>query len=229
LGDQVALEALVRMGDEEIKHQEMFRRLEMQMMQDMPPGYVQTADANAVARAVLGKSSWAVLALTLHIELFVQAHYRASIAPHDDLSELWKDVFLFHWKEESQHAILDEMELIREDGKIDAAQRSAAVDDLISLVVAVDGVVQAQAKADARYFAQAAQADFTEAQLEQVDEIFLKAYRWQYIVSGVMEPRFQKILFGLIDESQAIRIKNALAPLTYAVPEQPEMPLPLAA
>ena len=229
LGDQVALEALVRMGDEEIKHQEMFRRLEMQMTQDMPPGYVQTADANAVARAVLGKSSWAVLALTLDIELFVQAHYRASIAPQDDLSELWKDVFLFHWKEESQHAILDEMELIREDGKLDAAQRSAAVDDLISLVVAVDGVVQAQAKADARYFAQAAQTDFTEAQLEHVDEIFLKAYRWQYIVSGVMEPRFQKILFGLIDEPQAIRIKNALAPLTYAVPDQPEMPLPLAA
>ncbi|HEX9721451.1 MAG TPA: hypothetical protein VGA59_17170, partial [Ramlibacter sp.] len=30
LGDQVALEALVRMSDEEIKHQEMFRRLEAQ-------------------------------------------------------------------------------------------------------------------------------------------------------------------------------------------------------
>jgi hypothetical protein len=229
LGDQVALEALVRMSDEEIKHQEMFRRLETQMKEDMAPGYVQTADANAVASAVLGKSSWAVLALTLDIELFVQAHYRASIAPQDDLSELWKDVFLFHWKEESQHAILDEMELIREDGKLDAAQRSAAVDDLISLVVAVDGVVQAQAKADAGYFAQAAQADFTEAQLEQVDEKFLKAYRWQYIVSGVMEPRFQKILFGLVDEPQAIRIKNALAPLSYAVPERPEIPLPLAA
>ena len=36
LGDQVALEALVRMSDEEIKHQEMFRRLEAQMAQDMP-------------------------------------------------------------------------------------------------------------------------------------------------------------------------------------------------
>jgi hypothetical protein len=57
----------------------------------------------------------------------------------------------------------------------------------------------------------------------------LKAYRWQYIVSGVMEPRFQKVLFGLLDENQAVRIKNALAPLTYAIPDQPEQPLPLAA
>ncbi|HWP11463.1 MAG TPA: hypothetical protein VNN06_06555 [Ramlibacter sp.] len=229
LGDQVALEALVRMSDEEIKHQEMFRRLEAQMAQDMPAGYVQTADSNDVARAVLGKSTWAVLALTLDIELFVQAHYRASIAPQDDLSELWKDVFLFHWKEESQHAILDEMELIKEDGKLDAAQRSAAVDELIALVGAVDGILQAQAKADAHYFTQAAATRFTDDQVRQIHEKVLKAYRWQYIVSGVMEPRFQKVLFGLIDETQAVRVKNALAPLTYAIPEQPEMPLPLAA
>ena len=70
---------------------------------------------NAVAQAVLARSDWAVLALTLDIELFTQAHYRASIEPDANLSELWKDVFLFHWREESQHAILDELELLRED------------------------------------------------------------------------------------------------------------------
>ena len=229
LGDQVALQALVRMTDEELKHQELFRRLEAMMTADMPAGYVQTADSDAVARAVLSKSTWAVLALTLDIELFSQAHYRASIEPQDDLSELWKDVFLFHWKEESQHAILDELELVNEDRKLDAAQRSAAVDDLIALVGAVDGLLQAQAKADAHYFMQAAATRFTAAQADQIHEKVLKAYRWQYIVSGVMGERFQKVLFGLIDEPQAVRIKNALAPLTYAIPDQPETPLPLAA
>ena len=104
LGDQAAFEALVRMTDEELKHQEMFRRLEAMMAADMPAGYEKTADPDAVARAVLGKSTWAVLALTLDIELFTQAHYRASIEPQHDLSALWKDVFLFHWREESQHA-----------------------------------------------------------------------------------------------------------------------------
>jgi hypothetical protein len=44
-----------------------------------------------------------------------------------------------------------------------------------------------------------------------------------------MEPRFRKILFGVLDEAQALRIQNALAPLTYAIPEQPGMPLPMAA
>ena len=227
-GDQVALEALVRMGEEEIKHQELFRQLEASMAQDMPPGYVQTAAANDVARAVLGKSTWAVMALTLHIELVSQAHWRASIASQDGLSDLWKDVFLFHWKEESQHAILDEMELLREDAKITAADRSAAVDDLIALVQSVDGILQAQAAADAGYFARGSTTRFTTGQQDQIHEKVLKAYRWQYIVSGAMEPRFRKVLFSLVDDAQAARIQDALAPLAYAVP-QAEMPLPMAA
>src|SRR5499426_1052783 len=85
LGDQVALEALVRMTDEEIKHQALFRRLESLMAADMPAGYRPAAEPNAVAAAVLGKGTWAVLALTLHIELFTQVHYRASIAAEADI------------------------------------------------------------------------------------------------------------------------------------------------
>jgi hypothetical protein len=169
------------------------------------------------------------MALTLDIELFVQAHYRASIAVQDDICPLWKDVFLFHWREESQHAILDELEFAAEDRKLDAQQRFAAVDDLIGLVGAVDGILQAQAAADARYFMRCTSSAFTPQQAAQVHDKVLKAYRWQYIVSGVMEPRFRKILFATTDEAQALKIQNALAPLTYAVPQAPGMQLPMAA
>src|SRR5689334_17583961 len=94
LGDQHALEALVRFSDEEIKHQELFRRIEAMIGDVMPPGYRFEVDADAVARAVLSHSTWSVLALTLHIELFVQLHYRESIGPGEELSELFKDVFM---------------------------------------------------------------------------------------------------------------------------------------
>ena len=118
----------------------------------MPAGYRFLPQPNDVAQAVLAASTWAVLALTCDIELFSQAHYRSSIEPETQIDPLWKDVFLFHWKEESQHAILDEMEWLREDEQLDAAQRDQAVDELIGLVGAVDGIVQMQAKADAEYF-----------------------------------------------------------------------------
>lgn len=221
LGDQVALEAVVRMADEEIKHQELFRRLEALMAADMPAGYRPMAEPNAVAVAVLGKSSWAVLALTLHIELFTQAHYRASIAAEADICELWRDVFLFHWKEEAQHAVLDELEFLRADARLTPAQRDIAVGELIDLVGAVDQILQAQAAADAAYFLGVARGGFSAVQREEVAATFLKAYRWQYIVSGVMQPRFQKVLFGTMGPDQVQRVNGALAPLLAAAPAGP--------
>jgi hypothetical protein len=46
-----------------------------------------------------------------------------------------------------------------------------------------------------------------------VREAVLAAYRWQYIVSGVEEPRFQAVLGSLIDAAQGKRIGEALAPI----------------
>jgi hypothetical protein len=213
LGDQVAMEALVRMTDEELKHQELFRRIEEMVGAGMPAGYQFLPQPNDVAAVVLGKSTWSVLALTCMIELFTQAHYRSSIEPDDDLSPLWKDVFLFHWKEESQHAILDELEWKREDAKLSPQQRDAAVDDLIALAAAVDGILQGQAAADTHYFVEICGRGVSAAEVEQIRAGVLAAYRWQYIVSGVEDARFSAVLGSLIDEGHAARIGAALAPI----------------
>lgn len=213
LGDQVALEALVRFSDEELKHQELFRRLEVLAGEQLPEGYVFFPEPNEVAAAVLSKSTWAVLALTLHIELFTQAHYRESINPDTELSDLWKDVFLFHWKEESQHAIMDELEWLREDAKLTEAERDQAVTDLIDLVGAVDGILQTQAGHDANYFITNCERGFSSAETDAIHATLLKAYRWQYIVSGVQVPRFGQMLGSCITAEQGERINAALAPL----------------
>jgi hypothetical protein len=211
LGDQTALEALVRFTDEELKHQELFRRIETMVASGMPEGYTFLPNANEVASVVLGKSTWAVLALTCHIELFTQAHYKQSIEPDANLSELFKDVFLYHWKEESQHAILDELEWAREDSKLTGAERDRAVSDLIELVSAVDGILQVQADADVKYFLKLRDRAFSEEEIERIKNGVLGAYRWQYIVSGVQHPRFGSILGGMITETQGRRINEALA------------------
>lgn len=211
LGDQVALEALVRFSDEELKHQELFRRVEALAGACMPDGYVFDVDPNGVAGAVLGKSSWAVLALTLHIELFTQLHYRSSIEPQNDLSPLFKDVFLFHWKEESQHAILDELEFKRLDATLSDAERDQAVDEFIELVGAVDGILQVQATHDADYFAANCGRSLNSVEHEMLNRGILKAYRWQYILSGAQHPHFLKVLTGMINDKQVERIQGALA------------------
>ena len=213
LGDQVALEALVGFSQEELKHQELFRRLEQMMAASMPAGYQVVARPDDVAGLVLGKSTWAVLALTCHIELFTQVHYLESIQPDAAISPLFKDVFLFHWKEESQHAILDELEWTRSDRGLSPAERDAAVNDFIALVGAVDGLLQAQSKADVGYFCHVAETRFTSAQVKELEAGVLRAYRWQYILSGAQHPRFLKLLMGMITPAQAERVTKALAPI----------------
>lgn len=209
-GNQVALEALIRFSDEELKHQKLFRRVEVMMAEVMPTGYRFDIDPDAVARAVLSKSNWAVLALTLHIELFTQLHYRQSVEPDAELSELFKDILLYHWKEESQHAMLDELEWRRCDAKISATERDIAVDQFIELVAAVDGILQAQAIADADYFARVCGRPVSPEELNSLGTIFLKAYRWQYILSGAEHPRFLSVLGEMITEAQGQRIQAAL-------------------
>jgi hypothetical protein len=213
LGDQVALEALIRFSEEELKHQELFRRIEQLAAEGMPSGYRFTPEPNAVAEVVLERDTWAVLGLTCHIELFTLAHYKESIEPDADLSPLFKDVLLHHWKEESQHAALDELEWRRVDAGLSDAERSRAVGDLIALVGAVDGILQQQAALDASYFSTHLARTLGSDERERVAATFLRAYRYQYIGSGVAHTRFAEILFGLVGPAETARIQAALAPL----------------
>jgi hypothetical protein len=210
LGDQVVLEGLVRFSDEELKHQELFRRIEMAIGAKMPGGYVQVADPTDIARAVLTKSSWAVLALTCHIELFTQVHYRESIERDEELSDLYRDVFRYHWLEECQHAVMDEIEWTREDRRVTDEQRDRGVTDFIELIRTIDRLLQAQAAADAGYFMRLCERSFDELQQRAIREGVLRAYRWQYIVSGLQHPHFEKLLSGMISEAQMRRIRTAL-------------------
>jgi hypothetical protein len=148
-----------------------------------------------------------------HIELFVQSHYRQSIATGADITELFRDVFLFHWKDECQHVILDELQLRRHDAALTRGQRDDGVDEFIALVAAADGILQMQARADAEYFGTNCGRRIPEQQAGALGGWFLKAYRWQYIFSGASHPRFQAILSSLITPVQGRRVEEALATL----------------
>jgi len=212
-GDQTKLEALIRFSDEEIKHQQLFRRIETMIAGSMPDGYAFTPQPNPVAKLVLSKSTWSVLGLTLMVELVTQAHYRKSIAPDGNLSPLYKDVFHYHWMEESQHATLDELEWRRVDAMVSSRERNAAVDDLIELALAIDGILQDQARADARYFTMANGRPVGVDEFRSIYTGMLTAYRWQYIFSGAENARFVKVITELVTPEQLQRISEALQSL----------------
>ncbi|HYC38559.1 MAG TPA: hypothetical protein VEC19_19185 [Usitatibacter sp.] len=217
LGDQQVVESLVRFTDEELKHQELFRRLEALMAARMPTGYQLVPQPNDVAGVVLSKGTWAVLALTCHIELFTLDHYRQGIDGDTEACPLWKDVFLFHMKEEAQHAIIDELEWQREDSRVTPEQRDRGVDELIELVAAIDVLLQMQAAADADYFVAINPRKLDATEATKLREGLLAAYRWQYIVSGVQNERFMQLLTAMATPEQMKRIVGALGPILASV------------
>ena len=75
-------------------------------------------------------------------------------------------------------------------------QRDRAVDELIGLVGAVDGICRMQAEADAAYFVQAVGRGFDAAQALAIAATTLAAYRRQYIASGAQDPRSSKCWAG---------------------------------
>jgi hypothetical protein len=213
LGDQIAFESLVRFSSEEIKHQELFRRLEQMIAPNMPAGYRLVANPNHVARTVLTSSTWAVLALTCHIELFVQGHFQQTIAPRQEICPLYKDVFFFHWQDECQHVMLDELEWTAEHAKLTDAERDRGVNDFITLLAAVDSLLRAQAAADLDYFLMNSGRAFAKAEMEMVKRSILRAYRWQYIISGIEHVHFARLLTSMTTGDQLARIQSSLAPI----------------
>ena len=213
LVDQVALAALLQFVQQELKHQELFRRIEKLADLALPAGYTMTADPDAAAAAMLRKSTWAVLALTCFVEIFTQAHYVHSIRDEGGLSALFKDVFYYHWIEEVQHATLDELEWQRVHDEMTPAAVDAAVDDFIELLRMLDAVLQAQAAADGEYFCCGADSYLIRERCNAVQAGLLKAYRLQYLVSGTRIERFQRALASKLTPEQMQRVDAAFAPL----------------
>ena len=217
LGDQTAVAALLKFVQDELKHQELFRRIEKLADLALPPGYRMTTDPNSAAGAILAKSTWAVLALTCFVEIFTQAHYLYSIRDDAELSPLFKDVFYYHWIEEVQHATLDEIEWQRVHDGMQPEAIDAAVTDFVELLRMVDGILQTQATADGEYFCSNSGAFFDRERCNAVKACLLKAYRLQYLVSGAHIERFQRALSSKLTAGQMQRVDAAFAPLSAYV------------
>jgi len=81
-------------------------------------------------------------------------------------------------------------------------------------VKAVNGILCAQAAEDAGYFSATCGRALAARESEQMNAVVLRAYRWQYIISGAQHPHFLKTLGSLITDTQAARIQAALATLS---------------
>ncbi|HEX6884329.1 MAG TPA: diiron oxygenase [Planctomycetota bacterium] len=205
-----AFDALTSFAAEEVKHMHLFRQLRARV--DAALGFETglIGDESATARYVLSKSSGAVLLLTACIEWLTQRHFTEAFAEDEGLDPFTKQVFRAHWQEESQHAQMDHLETLRAFARMDAAQREQAIDELIELVGAVDGLLQQQVALDIENLARHLGRAFEAGERADLEQGLLRAKRWTFLESGVTHPRFQELFAEVTTPEQQARVGAAL-------------------
>lgn len=216
LSDRVVFDALTNFAAEEVKHMNMFRRLRDRIEEQMGCPLQLVGDQQATAEHVLRQSSGAVLLLTACIEWFTQRHYQECFEDDGGLDPFVKHVFKMHWVEECQHAKIDHLETLRAFEGADAAQRDRSIDELIGLVAAVDGLLQAQSAHDVDNLARYLGRTFTAGERDEIAASVLRSKRYTFLETGVTHPRFQELFAAVTTEAQQQRVAEALAPLLGA-------------
>ncbi len=209
-GDRVGFEALTNFASEEVKHMHLFREVRRRVDGRLGFPLRLVAGESEVARAVRSRSRGAALLLTAAIEWFTQHHYVSAMKDAHDLDPLTKEIFRNHWLEEAQHARMDHLETLRAFHDMTAAEREEAVEDLIWLVGAVDGLLQQQVDLDLANLQDHLGRIFTEPERQDVRRGLLRAKRHCFIESGVTHPNFQALFLAVTTRNQQERVEAAL-------------------
>jgi hypothetical protein len=205
-----AFDALTNFAAEEVKHMNLFRAVRAKVDDAMGFRLALLAGASDVARAVLGKHTGAVLLLTAAIEWMTQLHYVSCFKDDESLDPFTKHVFRSHWQEESQHARMDHLETLRAFEHMGPGEGDQAIDDLIELVGAVDGLLQTQARLDVENFRRYLDRRLEPGEASEIGAAVLAAKRYTFIESGVTHPNFVK-LFGMVTTvAQQGKVSQAL-------------------
>jgi hypothetical protein len=202
-GDETRLWTLLRFAEEEVKHQEMLRRACDQFEAGFGTTCGLVPGREEVACAVLATSPLTALLLTSMIEWFTQLHYVEHVRDRGELDELFRDILRFHWIDESRHARLDTLLIDEVADSLTADEREKAVDELLELGGAVDGLLAQQVELDIDSLQAATGRRFSEAERDEIRTHQQRSYRWTFLVSGLEHPNFVTIVEQLTNDGPA--------------------------
>jgi len=217
LDNREAFDALTNFAAEEVKHMNLFREVRARIDEAVGFPLARLTGERDVARAVLSKQTGAMLLLTAAIEWFTQLHYLSSFKDDEALDPFTRHIFKCHWLEESQHARMDHLETLRAFTNITDKNRQAAVEDLIELVGAVDGLLQQQARFDVDNFERYRDHALSPSLRQEVYARVLDAKRYTFIESGVTHPNFQELFAAVTTDAQQAQVQEALGGLLKPV------------
>ncbi|WP_257303160.1 diiron oxygenase [Geothrix campi] len=216
-----AFEALTNFASEEVKHMHLFD--EVRKMVDEAVGFpLELLEGQSVAaNAILGRQRGAVLLLTAAIEWLTQDHFLSAMKHSAVLDPLTREIFRCHWLEEAQHARLDHLEALRAFKDMSEGDRDQAIEDLIWLLAALDGLLQQQVACDMTNLGRYLGRVFTLGERRDIRQSLLKAKRHCFIESGASHPNFQELIRAVTTPAQQAGVRLAVDLLLQENPVHP--------
>ena len=193
-GDEVRARSLLRFAEEELKHQELFRKSVELFGQGFGSECGLIPGREEVAKVVRSKSKLAVMILTAIIEWFTQLHYIEHVRDDSDLDGLFRDLLRFHWMEEAQHAKLDTLLIGEVAEHLTLEERETAIDEVLELGGAIDGLLAQQIGLNIEALGKVTGRTFTAAEKEEITTKTQRAWRWTFLVSGLEHPNVVKAI-----------------------------------
>lgn len=142
--DRAKIRALLRFGEEELKHQQLFLRAERVLEQSCGHAFgryfdPQKARGAALTEAILGYPPLPIFLMVLALEWGTQRHYVESVhRSHRRVDPLYVDLLKAHWVEEAQHTKCDMLQIARLASAMGPTELVRAFDDVIALGNLVD-------------------------------------------------------------------------------------------
>jgi len=202
-GDETRLRTLLRFAEDESKHQELFRRSTALFAKGFGVQCGLIPAREEVARVVLSKSRLCSYLLTSMIEWFTQLHYVEHVRDRGELDGLFRDLVKYHWMDEAQHAKIDSLLIDEITREISEGDREMAVDELLELGGAIDGLLSQQADLDLVSLEKAIGRTLSDSEKAEIRQHTHRAYRWTFLVSGLEHPKFVQIVSELTTRGPA--------------------------
>jgi len=202
-GDETRLRTLLRFAEDESKHQELFRRSTALFAKGFGVQCGLIPAREEVARVVLSKSRLCSYLLTSMIEWFTQLHYVEHVRDRGELDGLFRDLVKYHWMDEAQHAKIDSLLIDEITREISEEDREMAVDELLELSGAIDGLLSQQADLDLASLEKAIGRTLSDSEKAEIKQHTHRAYRWTFLVSGLEHPKFVQIVSELTSRGPA--------------------------
>ena len=208
--DRGHLRALLRFGDEEMKHQQLFRRTETVLEHSC--GHVfgryfdeHKARVTAFTNAVLAYPPLPRFLLLLAFEFGTRRHYVESVRDHTEEhgDPLYVAVLQAHWLEEAQHVKSDMLEVAQLARELSPEALSEAFDQVVGIGGLVDATFVGQVDKEIETLQQVTRRTLSAAEMTTLRDTLYQSL--SAIIAGVAltDPSFAKVALELSKEGAA--------------------------